>query len=307
MKIILIAPKTTTHHRDYQVPLRFDYALWNFYFPLLSLGHKVHFFDTCLNGDKQLQDKIKKFKPDLLFCVLTGDLAAFPHEPWETIKSETNKGNVVTFNWFCDDGWRFDDFSSKVCHTFHVCSTPQPDMISKYKDIGYENIIYGNWHSNSDLYSNLHCHRFYNFSFVGNLHSDRKHMIELLQRKGLAVHSFSQLPFEDMLAVYSRSQVSLSFTKNIKMGNQMQARLFEIPASATLLLTEYTPGIEELYEIDKEMVIFKDPEELYAKAKFLMENIKIGESIALAGHQRFLKEHDSRVRLKKVLREIKKK
>ena len=85
----------------------------------------------------------------------------------------------------------------------------------------------------------------------------------------------------------------------------MKQRMFEVPAGAGLLMTEYHEGIEQFYEIDKEIVTFENQDEFQKKIKFLANNPKITQSIAKNGHARFLKQHDSATRLDEVITKIK--
>ena len=80
--------------------------------------------------------------------------------------------------------------------------------------------------------------------------------------------------------------------------------MFEVPAAKGLLLTEYHDGIEEYYEIDKEIVTFKTYNEFVEKAKILNKNPKLVKSIALNGFERFKTHHESKIRLKKLLEDI---
>jgi spore maturation protein CgeB len=303
MKIIIVAPKTITAHRHSDVPFRYDYAFWNFYMPLLSLGHDVEFFDSSLYGDKELEGLIEKKKPNLLFCIMTGDKNYCPYEPWETIKKETEKGRLTTFNWFCDDTWRFENFTSKYCWYFHVVSTPEKYIIPKYKEIGYNNVIHGIWHSNSSVYSNVVSKKTKDISFVGQPHGDRLQIFNSLKSKGINIVHKSNLSFEDMIHLYSSSHIGLNLSKN-NSTSQLKARMFEIPAVGSLLLSEDAEGLEECFEDNKEIIIFKSIEELIAKANFLIKNPSIINKISSNGHKRYLQEHDSKIRLQKVLAEI---
>ena len=84
----------------------------------------------------------------------------------------------------------------------------------------------------------------------------------------------------------------------------MKQRLFEVPAGGGLLLTQYHNGMEEFFEIDKEIITFRDSLEFSEKAKTLLKKPKIVEQIATAGYKRYLAEHDSKVRLAKILQQI---
>lgn len=309
MKIILVAPKSITGHKQSMSPFRFDYAYWNFYLPMQSLGHQVHFCDTSIAGDKELSDLIEKIKPDLIFGIMTGDVNYCPQEPWETIQRETESGRTFTFNWFCDDAWRFDNFSSKKCHFFNaVVTTDDPLDVNKYKEIGYDNALYATWHANSQAYSGLNSLKDSDVAFVGNLHGDRGAIFNLLKEKGIKINHFSNVSFEDMIWNYSRSLIGLNLSTNSNDKNGkliLKARPFEITAVGSLLLTQEAVGLEECFQVDKEIITFTSFSELLEKSKFLLDRPKLIKTIAARGHKRFKEEHDSCVRLGKLLNKLK--
>lgn len=307
MKIILVAPQSITRHRYDMEPFRFDYGFWNFYLPLIKLGHKVEFFDSSILGDEDLSVAIEVFKPDLLFCIMTGSKIYCPKEPWTTIRRETKKGNIKTFNWFCDDSWRFDEFSTEVCTSFHYCSTPEKRFVKRYKDIGYDNIVYATWHANSDLYSVLpYEERRHEFSFVGGKHGNREKFIKSLEQEDFDVFSPEDSSFESMVWAYSKSFAGLSFSQNSSnTDTQMKARMFEVPATGALLVTEYTGDLRNNFEIGKEIIVFKNEDELLRIAEDIDRSPHKYSEIAKRGHERFLKDHDSTVRLKTLLEDIK--
>ena len=298
MKILLVVNKT---YRD-----QIDGGWWYLYLPLKELGHKVKLYDTVDPEHKNFLKVIESFKPDLIFCCMTGDKIIAPHEPWELIKKETDSGRTLTFNWFCDDTWRFDSFSKLACRYFNICSTPEPSYIEKYKINGYSNILLGPWHANISLYKEAHKEKKnVPISFMGALNGLREEFIKT--HKDIPIETFSNLSHEEMLSVYARSNISVNLSVNENdpaKKPQMKQRMFEVPAARTMLLTEYHPAIGEFFDINKEIVTFKNSEEFSEKAKFLMSRPIITEKIAAAGHKRFLAEHESKVRLSKILKQI---
>jgi len=302
MRIMFVAPRSISRHSYNQAPFRFDYAFWNFFLPLSNLGHVVSFFDTSVFGNEQFKRDFDNFKPDLLFCVMTGDKTVCPDEPWESIHDITEKGTCKTFNWFCDDTWRFDNFSSKVCRNFHFCSTTERSFLDRFSSIGYESIRYANWHSNPDAYSTVFCQKSNLLGFIGNLNQDRERFISRLHSEDFQVANVKNASFEDMIHLYSSSLVGLNFTKSASDGRrQMKARIFEIPATRTLLLTERVDGIEEFFEVGKEIMTFGNEQELLEKVRWISSNAENAFKIALAGHQRYLRDHTSQVRLSNLL------
>ena len=237
---------------------------------------------------------------------MTGDLNIAPFEPWEQVKNETTTGRTKTFNWFCDDTWRFDSFSSRVCNIFHVCSTVEKDYIEKFKDVGYDNIIHAMWHTNLDFYPKV-VTKDIDISFCGIPNIERQSFTNALNNQGLSVKYEYGISHEDMCELFSRSRISLNFSKNMTLTppkRQIKARLFEVPAGNTLLCTEETPSLDEYYKIDDEVVTFSSPLELYEKCSYLLKNENVLKRITQNGFNRFKQEHESKQRLPKILNRI---
>jgi spore maturation protein CgeB len=304
MKILLVMNK----YLQRGIFKRIDAGYWNFYIPLLQLGHQVKFYDISEKEQLSFLKVVEEFKPELIFCCLTFDKYFMPNEPLEEIENITKQGNIKTFNWFCDDTWRFDTTSKQQCWKFSACSTPEPRYLEKFKDIGYKNIILGLWHTNSDL-SLINSGKNYDVAFCGSLNNQRANMIQSLRSHSINVNMFFGVSQEEMMNNYSLSKVGINFSINENDPNkstQMKLRMIEIPSVKTTLLTQYTEGLEDLFEINKEIITFKQHDEMLEKLKYLLSNEKFCNSVAEAGYKRFLKNHDSKVRLENILQEINK-
>jgi len=141
---------------------------------------------------------------------------------------------------------------------------------------------------------------------MGALNDLRKDFLEV--HKELPIETFSGISQEEMLAVHARSKIGVNLSVNENdpaRKTQMKQRMFEVPAGNALLLTEHHDGIEEFYDINKEIITFKSNEEFAEKAKFLLQRPILVEAMAHQGHKRFLAEHESKVRLAKILERIK--
>jgi len=306
-KILLVAPKSISKHNNFKESFRFDYSFWNFYLPLKELGYEVEFCDTSIEGDEQLLSRVTKFSPDLLFCVMTGDPNYCPSEPWETIKGLKTSLGIYTYNWFCDDTWRFDSFGSKVCELFDVCSTTQEDSIKKYKEIGYDKIFLTNWHANESLYGQAPSLEKVDVTFIGGLHGQRKPYIDFLTSRGIKVNNPRKCSFEEMVWEYGRSKICLNFSRcSVGSDNQMKARLFEVVASKSLLMTERSPNLGSYFLEDKEAIFFSSAKELHQKVSFLLSNEKHLNKVAESGYNRFKSEHTSKLRLSQIISKIEK-
>lgn len=303
MKIVLVTNRSLIRSG---IP-RLDAGYWNFYLPLLELGHQVYFYDITNPIEKDFSKILEAEKPDLIFCMLTGNKTVGKYEPLEEIQKETKTGRTITFNWFCDDTWRYETYSKNICKYFTFCSTPEPSYINKYKNDGYGNILLGNWHTNTSIYpSNID--RNIDVGFVGNIGSQRKKSLSKILQSGFNVRNIHGVSQEDLLLFYCQSKIGINFSINENdedKKTQMKLRMFEVPAAQALLLTEYHETIEDFFKIDKEIITFKEEGEMIEKISFLLKNSSLMQKIAKNGYERVVREHDSKIRLSKLLEQIK--
>ena len=304
MKILLTLNKTLTNGVDTWK----DYGYWNVYLPLKDLGHDVYLYDTVDPEEKDYSKIVDDFKPDLIFCCLTNNTAITPYEPWEQLEKYTKSGLVKTFNWFCDDTWRFDNFSKGACHLFTACSTPEADYLEKYKnEANYQNIFLGLWHANKNLYPKQLPPKEIDIIFCGHLNKDRLHHMEIIAKAGMHLMVGHGLEYPDMLSKTAESRIGINFSKNLNDSNsssQMKARMFEVPAAQTLLVTENAKGLERYFEADKEIIVFSGEAEMVGKLQYLLKTPKLIEQLSRSGYQRYLKDHQSHIRLSNLLKKI---
>jgi len=72
---------------------------------------------------------------------------------------------------------------------------------------------------------------------------------------------------------------------------QIKGRTFEVPACGGLLMTGGADNLEEYFVSGKEVIIFKDREDLAKKCKYYLEHEDERKAIAKAGYERTIKEH----------------
>lgn len=131
----------------------------NFYDSLVNMGHDLIYFDFMTISQEQgsqemnhlLWETVVKQRPELLFCVLFRD-----ELDKDTINRISTSTDTITLNWFCDDHWRFDDFSRYWAPMFNWVTTTASSALPKYKAIGYDNVIKTQWACNHFLYKASH-------------------------------------------------------------------------------------------------------------------------------------------------------
>lgn len=98
------------------------------------------------------------------------------------------------------------------------------------------------------------------------------------------------------------TKIALVFLSKINKDTYTN-RCFEIPATKTMMLSEYTDDLATMYEEDKEIVFFRSKEELVEKIKYYLSHDEEREKIAVAGYERLIKAgHEVKDRAKQVMK-----
>jgi len=159
----------------------------------------------------------------------------------------------------------------------------------------------------------------YDIVFIGSLHQVHKSRIPFLKKIADAfgdkfhiwTQSFGSLPSElrknfrgavfniDYYYVLSRSKIVLNHHGSI-LPWAHNFRLFETTGVGSFLLTDNLPGIDELFEVGKEVETYDSIDECIDKIKYYLLNEEEREKIAKAGQIRTLKDHTYEKRIEKL-------
>lgn len=87
------------------------------------------------------------------------------------------------------------------------------------------------------------------------------------------------------------SRVALNTHIDISAISASNMRLFEAPGVGTCMLTDWKANLSEFFELDSELVTYRDANECVEKAEYLLEHERERRSIAAAGQRRTLRDH----------------
>ena len=153
------------------------------------------------------------------------------------------------------------------------------------------------WFANSypdDLIYPLDIEKNIDIGFCGNI-LNRGHVIDSLDKYGIKKDIF--VIGCDMVNTINSYKIHL----NCNISNDINYRTFETCGCGTMLLTNYTPGLEKLFDIGKEIVVYESIEDLDNKVKYYLENEDERNMIAETGYQRAKKDHTYFERAKKII------
>jgi len=116
---------------------------------------------------------------------------------------------------------------------------------------------------------------------------------------------------DELIRLYSRSQISLGFLEvydehdpSKTIIRHLHLREFEAPMSGALYCTGYMDEISEFFQPDKEVIVYRNEQELLEKVRFYLTHPDQAEIVRQAGHKRALAEHTSQARFQKLFLEL---
>jgi spore maturation protein CgeB len=295
---------------DYGIPARgLSFEHCNFFDVLTHMGFDILYFDFLdlqrRHGQVRMNEKlwqtVQDEKPDILFSVLYKN--ELHKDVMRRISEETE---TVTVNWFCDDHWRFEKFSSRWAHSFNWIATTAHDAVQKYRRLGCKNVLHVQWACNPFMYQKLPLPLVHDATFVGQPHGNRRQMVQAISDAGIDVQAWGngwdagRLSQEEMIRVFNQSKVNLNFTDasavrtgifQRKKPTQIKGRNFEVPACGGFLLTGPADHLRECYEYGKEIVIAESLSAYIEKTEYYLSHEDERAAIAQAGYERTMRDH----------------
>lgn len=283
------------------------------YEPLQKIFSKVILYDYL---KRRAEIGIKAMNEELIALVRREHAKYVLWTSWQydiqesTLEIIRKEGSIVV-GWFFDDEWRFNSYSKYWIPYLDYCVTNAIEAVPKYKELGTQVIqtIPNTGIAVTRDWSNIE--EKYDVSFVGSISfADRKHHINKLRERDIPVHLFGEgsgryVSFEQMLDIFRASKINLNFSRDL-LGNKLQVkgRVFQVCMAGGFMLTEYAPGLENYFDIDKEIVCFEDAEEMTDKVIYYLNHDGERRAIARAGWKRATGEYTSFHMIAKVFSEI---
>lgn len=109
--------------------------------------------------------------------------------------------------------------------------------------------------------------------------------------------------YDELPLVYGGAEVNFNVT-SLQMKTAVNQRVFDVPAAGGFLLTDYKAQLPELLELEREIVCYRDPEEIPDLVQFYLNHSRAREEIIRRGRTRILAEHTYVHRLKTLLATI---
>ncbi|MCK4785563.1 MAG: glycosyltransferase, partial [Desulfobacteraceae bacterium] len=156
-----------------------------------------------------------------------------------------------------------------IANAFTLCWTSTEDAVEKYNAAGAK-AIYLPAGANPEVFKPYDLPRDIDVSFIGQKYGQRPPIIEELRKRGIDVKAFGrgwekgEISAEEMVKIYSRSKITLGFAG---VGDSeeifcLKGRDFEVPMSGGFYLTQYHSELERWFELGKEIVCYRDIDDM---------------------------------------------
>lgn len=111
-------------------------------------------------------------------------------------------------------------------------------------------------------------------------------------------------PVRDVPDIFVSSTINVNIHSLHALASLNQ-RDFNCPLVGGFLLTDWVPGAEQFFEPDREMVFYRNLDDLETKIRFFLENPEEREEIIRLGRDRVLREHVYAKRVPTILERLK--
>ena len=193
--------------------------------------------------------------------------------------------------------------------------------------------IYSPFGFNSELFIKKNLPFKYDVSFVGGYSAYRKWLLDRLKSEGIRVEVFGRnwgkgvqwLSYPEMVDVFNQSRINLNLSNGVYNGagyllwalkspkalkniirtkkdrEQVKGRHFEINACGGFQISYFVPGLNDVYQIEKEIVCFDNPSTLTELINFYLRNENARQEIAENGYKRSQIQHKAEYYLKNLV------
>ena len=258
----------------------------------------------------KLKKELERFKPDLVFI----PYAFFvPVEFYDLCKNISSKPKI--FAWEGDGGSNVDS-NSKYVQYVDILFETDKDYVSQNK-LGFKEIFHLPFCSNTKKYRNLNLDKINKNYFCGNLAHGRDEIISELTDFEFVLRGWNwdkltkksknfdikngTVGMDEQINDYNIYRSVLNIHQKVNHISALNMRTFEVPSCNTLLINDYRDGIEELFDINKEILVFKTIEDLIDILERLKREPMYYDKLSLNGYNRINHEHKYTDRMKKVL------
>ncbi len=187
---------------------------------------------------------------------------------------------------------------------FDAVFIAQRDYLERFRRaVGHDQVYWLPLAAAPDVHYDHQLPRIYEVGFVGNIARAHRRTPRARRLQRIA----ERFRTNEFHRVYSPEEVGLVYSQsrivfNCSIAGDVSMRIFEGTACGALVLTDsIANGLEELFEIGREIVVYRDDADLMEKIAYYLAHEEEREAIARAGQRRTLREHTYLHRMRRLV------
>jgi len=260
----------------------------------------------------------KDFRPDIVL-VIKGE--ALDSATLEWLKTEARAKLVL---WYPDDPRYFETIVKRIIGCFDYVFTVSPKSVQTYKELGIANVeclpvaCDPEFHRKLELSADDQRKYSCDIVFAGTYYPRRARLVKLLKRAGLQLGVYGDywnlfwmgngakqaIPGPEMVKLFNAAKIVLNVHADTDVAYKVNTRTFEGAGCGSLVLNDRTYGVDDYFDVGKEIACYDDERELVELAKFYLDSDEEREEVSLHGRERAYRDHTYALRLTQMLETI---
>jgi glycosyltransferase involved in cell wall biosynthesis len=202
--------------------------------------------------------------------------------------------------------WLIDTHLSLICDetmvkSFDIIFVAQKEDYEKLK----KKFRYVYWlplAGDPEYHGKKNLNKIYDIGFVGGLGMGNRKKFLLNLKREYPNSFIGPADCKKIGEIYSQSKIIINYS----IKNDINMRIFEALMSGSMLITNRIKnnGFNELFEENKDLVVFDSWKDLKEKIDYYLKNEEEREKIALSGYQKAINYHKYEDRVKFILEKI---
>jgi spore maturation protein CgeB len=268
------------------------------------------------------------FKPDLVFALAQAPLTI---ECLENLQAQ----KIPTAFWFVEDFRFMDYWKNKAIYYDYFFTIQKGDFFKELKEAGIKNYSYlpmaasPGIHKPCELTEDERIYYGSDISFVGAGYYNRRHFLKSLidfdfkiwgtdwdmcselgsriQRRGARIET------EETVKIFNATRININLHSSTyhrginPFGDFVNPRTFEILSCGGFQLVDRRSGLEGLFEVNEELIVFDGLDDLRGKISYYLNHPDERNEIIKNGRDRVQRDHTYENRMKEMLEYIEEK
>jgi spore maturation protein CgeB len=275
---------------------------------LRMIATRSYGFHSLLDQVTRMEDKLMSVilteRPEILL-VFKGEV--FPPKAAERARRVSG---VRTVLWFPDDPRYLRSLLLMIAHSFDLVAVSSKATVSLLKSRGSDSIIHLPFACDPNIHRSLGRNMTFDLTFVGSYYPERARILSKVASKNLKIWGpYWSLPWiprrlrnntlstnsygGNLVEILNRSKITINIhhRTDLHASGKINMRVYEAAGCGTFQLTDKPFGLDEFFNVGREIICYDSPEKLVELADYYLDANEERNEIAQAAQCRAYEDH----------------